>query len=77
MVITTQILLTIHRKISKLKEHLNIHNVKMNVEVADAVAPNIFIFTKSGLPRPSSIEKRISQRLIPSIPLGSCGAVLA
>ena len=48
---------TIHRKISKLKEHLNIHNVKMNGEVADAVAPNIFIFTKFELPRPSRIER--------------------
>lgn len=47
---------TIHRKISQLKEHLTIYNVKMN-EVADAIAPNIFIFTKFELPRPSRIER--------------------
>lgn len=47
----------IHRKISKLKEHLNIHNVKMNDELADAVGLNIFIFTKFELPRHSRIER--------------------
>lgn len=48
---------TPHRKISELKEHLNIHNVEMNDEVADAIAPNTFIFTKFELPRPSRIER--------------------
>lgn len=48
---------TTHRKINKPKEHLNTHHVKMSYEIADAIAQNIFIFTKFGLPRLSRIER--------------------
>ena len=32
---------TIHRKANKVKEHLNIQNVKMNEEFVDGIAPYI------------------------------------
>lgn len=42
---------------NKPKENLGIHNVKMTNEAADAIAQNIFMFTKCELPRHSRIGR--------------------